>query len=72
MICAASYTVDENGCMTVNAIPMWPEGVIADIVKACMDPDSWSMEEQTGEENRSEEEILVNWLLDGVYVSMTD
>ncbi len=68
MICTATFAVNDNGCITVNAVPLWPEGVISDIIEACMNPED--TEDNT--EDLSEQEIIIEWMSTGSYIDLTE
>lgn len=68
ILCAVTFAVNENGCMTVNAMPMWPDGAVGGIVDVCME--GFDVEFSTDTENRNEQEIIVDWLTTGEYVML--
>lgn len=70
IICSVTFAVNDNGCMTANATPMWLDGAVMGIVDVCMQGREIEFSEDTAD--RNEEEIIIDWLSTGDYVPMAE
>jgi len=70
IICAVTFAVNDNGCMTANATPMWLNGAVTGIIDVCMEGRNIEFSEETAD--RDEQEIIIDWLSTGEYVPIAE